>query len=89
MGDTERWVARVRPTPLLTVESLLSMPLGLDVWERGGDDLVVTASEAQLSALEDRRLASVERLSTVAAWKARAEAQADRAADSDEHRRRT
>lgn len=38
------------------------MPLGLDVWERRDDSLIVAASEAQLAELERRRLAWVERL---------------------------
>ncbi|MGH8910030.1 MAG: hypothetical protein ACRD0K_26935 [Egibacteraceae bacterium] len=64
VGQTEdRWVARV--TPAATADALLAMPLGLDVWERQGEVLVVAASEAQLSELERRRLARVERLSTV------------------------
>jgi hypothetical protein len=46
------------------VAALLAMPLGLDVWERGGDHLVVMATERQLAELERRRLARVERLST-------------------------
>lgn len=59
----DRWVARV--TPATTADVLLAMPLGLDVWERDGEVLVVAASEAQLSELERRRLAQVTRLSTV------------------------
>jgi hypothetical protein len=49
------------------LESLLQLPLGLDVWERKRDPdvLVVAANESQLSELERRRLASVERLYTV------------------------
>ena len=38
------------------------MSLGLDVWERHEDGLIVAASEAQLAELERRRLAWVERL---------------------------
>jgi hypothetical protein len=38
------------------------MPLGLDVWERHDDGLIVAASEAQLAEVERRRLAWVERL---------------------------
>jgi hypothetical protein len=38
------------------------MSLGLDVWERRDDGLIVAASEAQLAELERRRLAWVERL---------------------------
>ena len=68
----ERWVARLRPTPGTAVDALLALPMGLDVWERHGDVLVVAASELQLSELERRRLAQVERLSTVTAFEARA-----------------
>ena len=49
------------------LESLLRIPLGLDVWERkqDPDTLVVVADEDQISELERRRLATVERISTV------------------------
>jgi hypothetical protein len=67
-----RWVARLLPTLHSSIDALLHMPLGLDVWERHADALVVAASEAQLSELERRRLAQVGRLSTVAAFAARA-----------------
>jgi hypothetical protein len=62
-----RWVVRLSPMPGSDLESLLQLPLGLDVWERKRDPdvLVVAASEGQLSELERRRLASVERLYTV------------------------
>ena len=62
-----RWVVRLSPMPDSDVEHLLQMPLGLDVWERKRDPdvLVVAANESQLSELERRRLASVERLYTV------------------------
>jgi hypothetical protein len=62
-----RWVVRLTPTPDSDIEDLLRMPLGLDVWERKRDPdvLVVAANESQLSELERRRLASVERLCTV------------------------
>jgi hypothetical protein len=43
------------------VESLLRLSLGLDVWERNPDALVVRAHEGQLKELERRRLATVER----------------------------
>ena len=62
-----RWIARVTPVPGGTdIERLLQMPLGLDVWERKRDPdlLVVAASEGQISELERRRLATVERLCT-------------------------
>jgi hypothetical protein len=65
VGET-RWVARLTPGASCTIEALLQMPLGLDVWHRQEDVLVVAASEAQLSEIERRRLARVERLSTVA-----------------------
>ena len=62
-----RWVVRLRPMPDSDIEQLLQMPLGLDVWERKRDPnvLVVAANESQISELERRRLASVERLYTV------------------------
>jgi hypothetical protein len=49
------------------IEQLLQMPLGLDIWERKRDPnvLVVAANESQISELERRRLARVERLYTV------------------------
>lgn len=68
----ERWVARLRPVPGTAVEALLALPMGWDVWERHGEVLVVAASELQLAELERRRVAQVERLSTVAAFEARA-----------------
>jgi hypothetical protein len=83
MDDRQtRWVARLIPTLNSSVDALLHMPLGLDVWERHADALVVAASEAQLSELERRRLAQVERLSTVAEFQARAQ----RRANSSEER---
>jgi hypothetical protein len=60
-----RWVVRLRPMPGSDIESLLQTPLGLDVWTRYPDMLVVAATEGQIGELERRRLASVERLYTV------------------------
>lgn len=62
-----RWVVRLTPGKGVDIESLLQMPLGLDVWERKRDPdvLVVAASEGQISELERRRLATVERICTV------------------------
>jgi hypothetical protein len=62
-----RWIVRLTPLPGGDIELLLQMPLGLDVWERGRDpDVVVAAAnESQISELERRRLANVERLYTV------------------------
>jgi hypothetical protein len=78
MADTHtRWVARLTPRPQGSVEALLQLPLGLDVWERHADALIVAADEAQLAELERRRIAQVERLSTVADFQARAQRQID------------
>jgi hypothetical protein len=62
-----QWVVRLTPRKGVDIEGLLQMPLGLDVWERKRDPdvVVVAATESQLSELERRRLASVERLYTV------------------------
>jgi len=69
----KRWVARLTPAPSISAEALLAMPLDLDVWERHGDVLVVAADEAQLVELERRRLARVERVSTVSEFERRAQ----------------
>jgi hypothetical protein len=63
-GDEQRWIARLTPLPGRSVEALLGMPLGLDVWERHAGFLVVAASESTLAELERRRLATVERTAT-------------------------
>lgn len=77
MDDKQtRWVARLTSIPSSSIDALLHMPLGLDVWERHADALVVAASEAQLLELERRRLAKVERLSTVAEFQACAQCRA-------------
>jgi hypothetical protein len=62
-----QWIVRLTPLPGGDIERLLQMPLGLDVWERKRDPdvLVVAANESQISELERRRLANVERLYTV------------------------
>ena len=62
-GGEDVWIARLTPVSG-GVAALLATPLGLDVWERGSDHLVVMATELQLAELERRRLAQVERLST-------------------------
>ncbi len=72
MRKAERWVARLLSTPSTRLDALLDMPLGLDVWERHDDAIVVVASETQLSELERRKLARVERLCTVKEFKAQA-----------------
>jgi hypothetical protein len=78
-----RWVARLRPGRSTNVDALLRMPLGLDVWERRGEVLLVAASELQLSELERRRLAEVERLSTVAEFEAQAQRRAEQREEGD------
>jgi len=69
MADTQdqddKWIARLTPGPGTDIERLLQMSLGLDVWERNPNTLVVRADESQLRELERRRLATVERHCTV------------------------
>jgi hypothetical protein len=67
-----RWVAKLTADSAADIEALLGLSLGLDVWERHGDSLVVAASEAQLLELERRRLVRVERLATQAEFEGRA-----------------
>jgi hypothetical protein len=79
MSESENlWVARLTPTAASNIDALLALPLGMDVWERHSEVLVVRASEAQLSELERRRLAHVERLSTQAEFEAQAARRAAR-----------
>jgi hypothetical protein len=58
-------IVRLTPLPGGDIERLLQMPLGLDIWERGRDPDVAAVNESQISELERRRLANVERLYTV------------------------
>jgi hypothetical protein len=67
-----RWVAKLTADSAADIDALLKLSLGLDVWERHEDSLVVAASEAQLLELERRRLVRVERLATQAEFEARA-----------------
>ena len=69
-GD-EPVVARVTPESGSSVAKLLGLPLGLDVWERHADFLVVAAPESRLHELERRRLARVDRWATAADYVAR------------------
>lgn len=64
-SNRPRWLAVLRPKANSTVEYLLSLPLGLDVWERHADRLIVAADEGQLDEIERRLLADVERLHQV------------------------
>ncbi len=65
------WIARVEPPAGSSVAALLDMPLGLDVWERHADFLVVAAPESRLAELERRQLAVVHRWATQAEYEAR------------------
>jgi hypothetical protein len=71
------WVARLTPMPGSSVDALLALPLGVDVWERHPDELVVAASDTQLAEVERRRLAQVKRLYTVAEFQARVQRRTD------------
>jgi len=79
-----QWVAHLTPMPSSSVAALLNMPLGLDVWERHADALVVAASQTQLSEIERRRLVRVKRLSTVAEFLARMQRRAGSPAEGRE-----
>jgi hypothetical protein len=72
MADTQdqdiRWIARLTPVPGTDIERLLQTSLGLDVWQRTPDTLVVRAYEGQLRELERRHLATVERHCTVSEY---------------------
>lgn len=68
---SHRWVARVTPRPGTTIDDLLGLNLGLDVWERRDTSIVVAATEAVLAELERRRMGHVERVSTVSDYVAR------------------
>ena len=72
MNSGVRWVAKLTADSAADIEALLGLSLGLDVWERHDDSLVVAASEAQLLELERRRLVRVDRLVTQAEFEARA-----------------
>ena len=67
-----RWIVRLRPAVGRTVSDILQVPLSVDVWERGADDLVAAVPESTLRELERRRLATVERICTAAEYEARA-----------------
>jgi hypothetical protein len=66
--ERNRWIARIKPPAGGTIDDLLRMPFSLDVWERRENALVVAAYEWQLFELERRRIAEVERLSTVSEY---------------------
>ncbi|GAA4673733.1 hypothetical protein GCM10023215_01550 [Pseudonocardia yuanmonensis] len=70
-GRGETWIARLTPASGRSVDDLLAARLGLDVWERHPDHLVVAATEGQLGEVERRHLAEVERLVTRSQYEAR------------------
>ena len=72
MEPDRTWIARLTPTVGSSIDLLLSVPIGLDVWERHPDSLVVAATDEQLAELERRRLAEVDRWSTREEFEARA-----------------
>jgi hypothetical protein len=69
-GSEQTWVARLTPAAGCSVATLLGLGLGLDVWERHADFLVVAARESRLAELERRRLAHVERWATPTQYQA-------------------
>ena len=71
MMHDPRWIARLLPLAGSSIETLLQLSLGLDVWEHHPDALVVAATETQLGEIERRRLATVERIEPVMAFLAR------------------
>jgi carboxypeptidase T len=53
MSDKQtRWVARLTPMPNGSIDALLDMPLGLDVWEVKPDHVILRAAEAQAERLQ-------------------------------------
>jgi hypothetical protein len=62
MSEPEKWVVRLSPVTGHTVDDLLQMPYALDVWQRDGTSLVVSAPDATLVEIERRKLARVERM---------------------------
>jgi hypothetical protein len=82
-GSEQTWVARVTPAAGCSIATLLGLPLGLDVWERQADALVVAAPESRLAELERRRLAHVERWGTTEQYQARLRSRSADAPDDD------
>jgi hypothetical protein len=72
VADSDQiWIARLTPVAGGSVTALLDLPLGLDVWERHAEFLVVAAPEGRLAELERRRLATVDRRTTQQEYLAR------------------
>lgn len=51
---SQRWVAPLTPAPNLTVDNLLELLSGIDVWERHMGYLVAAASDLRLADFEAR-----------------------------------
>lgn len=66
MGSDTSWIVRLRPTSGRSVDDLLKLPVGFDVWQRESGALIVAVTETTLHELERRRLAHVERLQPTA-----------------------
>jgi hypothetical protein len=66
VGSDTSWIVRLRPTSGRSVDDLLKLPVGFDVWQRESGALIVAVTETTLHELERRRLAHVERLQTTA-----------------------
>ena len=70
-ADETRWIARLDLSMGSSVDDLLRLSLGLDVWERHPHQLIVAATEDHLREIERRRLARVDRVETVTAFLSR------------------
>jgi hypothetical protein len=69
--EAHRWIARLNAASDEALDTLLDVPLALDVWEihRGPSPYVVAAAEEEvLTEIERRGLARVERLETIAEY---------------------
>ena len=63
--------------------ALITVPLGLDIWERHAEFLVVAAPESLLVELERRHLAVVDRWASRAEYEARMRDRSATGHDSD------
>ena len=69
--DETQWIARLAPQSGASIDDLLRLSLGLDVWERHHDHLIVMGAAGQLREIERRQIARVEWIEPVAAYLAR------------------
>jgi hypothetical protein len=72
-GDVQ-WIARLAPPPGASRDDLLRLSLGLDIWERHPDYLIVVGAAGQLQEIERRQVGRVEWIEPVAAYLARHQA---------------